>query len=1007
VKRLSLFCTIVALVGLLAPSPTSAIQSSPFGPVPLPENGALFGAYVKLDAHNGFERRAAWLNFEVLAERKMAIDRQYYLWDADFPTADDEWSRDLGRTLYMSWNANGSTPEIGCARWADIAAGLHDAEIDAQAEKIKAFVAPMFFAFHHEPMTLPPPGYEPCGEPEEFIAAWRHIRERFIANGVNNVTWSWTVTAWSFGQGEADEWYPGDDAVDVIAGDGYNFYGCDHHPGPWREFDEVFLPYYQFGVEHGKPMVIAEWGTGEDDEVEGRKAQWFLNALETLKGWPEIKGLSYFNVGTTCERYIDSSESARAAFAEIGNDPYLNPVSVENVAVSDFRFDPSISSISQGTGIEWSFEGPSNHTATDSSGMELFDSGPKGPGSSYTFTFNSAGIFRYKCTIHPTQMKGSVRVPVTVSPASGEVGTPFTITWSAENAPAGYKFDVQIKRPGDPWTNWLFGQTARSTTFVPDEVGSYSFKARTRKTANGKASVFSQPTSIDVTEGSPPEENVGDFNGDGWPDLVASASEDDAREVVDAGTINVLYGSADGIQAVDPDDQFWSQDHPDVPGEARTRDAFGRTLGTGDFDNDGFDDLAVGAIFEDVGAPPDVANDAGGFNVFYGSAAGLTTTGAQFIVQNDLGGSGDQQSEIGDLFGGALHSADFDNDGFDDLAVGTWHETLGDKQFAGAVHIMFGSAGGLTTTGSQFWTQDSPNVEDEAEPFDEFGRQLADADFNRDGYRDLAIGVRLESVGAEAEAGAVNILYGSATGLTAAGDQFFTQDTAGMPGDGAEAGDWFGRPVTPGDFNNDGFDDLLVGSRTEDVGDVIDAGAAHVLYGSPAGLTTAGSQYWTQDSAGIAEEPEEQDWFGHQAAAGDFNGDGYDDVSIGPFGESVGAIQGAGGMHVLFGSGGGLTSTSAQYWTQDSPDVQEEAETQDWFSFYMWSKDFDQDGYDDLAASANFESVGLVQEAGVVHIFLGSATGLTAVGNQLWHQNSVGVTGDGAEEHDLFGGIMT
>jgi plastocyanin len=1010
VKKLALLLLSAAmvLVGLVAPASTTAATGGRPGasdPVPLPDEGALFGAFVKLDEHNGLERRQAMLGFEALAERKMAIDRQYYLWDEPFPTADDEWSRDQGRTLYISWNGNASTPQQGCANWADIAAGAYDAELDARADAIKAFGAPLFFTFHHEPMTAPPPGYESCGTNDEFIAAWRYIHDRFAAQGVNNVSWSWTVTAWSFDQFEAENWYPGDDVVDVVAADGYNWFGCEHHPGPWREFDQIFQRFYEFGVDHGKPMVVAEYGTGEDDEVEGKKAQWFTNAGEILKGWPEIKGVSYFNVGSSCARYIDSSESSRAAFAALGADPYFNPeVAATPVEVSDFQFDPRVARIDQGTSVEWSFTGPSTHTATDSSGMDLFDSGPQAPGGTYDFEFIAAGKYRYECSIHPTQMQGSVRVPVEVSPDTGEIGDEFTVTWASQTAPTDYVYDVQIKRPGDPgWSYWITGKSP-STTFVPDAgEGRYNFQARLRNTANGGTSLYSAPVSILVTPPAPPTEHNGDFNGDGWPDLVVSASEDDAREVVDGGTVNVLYGSPSGIQADDPDDLFLTQDHPGVPGEARNKDEFGRTLATGDFDGNGFDDLAVGAIFEDVGDPPNVANDAGGFNTFYGSADGLTTVGAQFIVQNDIGGI----SETGDLFGGALHSADFNGDGYDDLAVGAWHETLGDEQFAGAVHIMFGSAAGLSLNGTQYWTQDSPDIKDQAEAFDEFGRQLADADFNQDGYRDLAIGVRLESVGTEAEAGAVNVLYGSATGLTALYNQFFTQDSPGMAGDGAEEGDWFGRPVTPGDFNADGYDDLLVGSRTEDVGTVVDAGAAHVLYGGPGGLTTNKSQYFTQDTPGIEEDPEVEDWFGHQAAAGDYNGDGFDDVTIGPFGESVGAVEKAGAVHVLFGSPAGLTATGSQYWTQDSPGVQEDAEAGDWFSFYMWSKDFDQDGYDDVVIAANADSVGDVEEAGLVIIMFGSADGLTADGNQLWSQNSPGVTGDGAEFHDLFGGIIT
>src|SRR5439155_11997127 len=118
-------------------------------------------------------------------------------------------------------------------------------------------------------------------------------------------------------------------------------------------------------------------------------------------------------------------------------------------------------------------------------------------------------------------------------------------------------------------------------------------------------------------------------------------------------------------------------------------------------------------------------------------------------------------------------------------------------------------------------------------------------------------------------AGAVNVLYGSATGLQATGeggpdDQFWTQDSPGMGADGAEAQDWFGWALAVGDFNGDGFRDLAIGVRVEDVGVVFNAGAVDVLYGSATGLQSTGEggpddQFWTQDSAGMAGDGAEEE----------------------------------------------------------------------------------------------------------------------------------------------------
>jgi FG-GAP-like repeat len=130
--------------------------------------------------------------------------------------------------------------------------------------------------------------------------------------------------------------------------------------------------------------------------------------------------------------------------------------------------------------------------------------------------------------------------------------------------------------------------------------------------------------------------------------------------------------------------------------------------------------------------------------------------------------------------GGGLQ-ADFNNDGFADLAVGVAGENLGANGNAGAVTILYGTASGLTGTGSRLFTQDSPGVGSSAEGEDDFGWTIAAGDFDGDGFADLAVGVWRENVGAAANGGAVNVLYGTTGGLTGSGSQLFTQDSPGVP----------------------------------------------------------------------------------------------------------------------------------------------------------------------------------------------------------------------------------
>src|SRR5688572_2286826 len=88
--------------------------------------------------------------------------------------------------------------------------------------------------------------------------------------------------------------------------------------------------------------------------------------------------------------------------------------------------------------------------------------------------------------------------------------------------------------------------------------------------------------------------------------------------------------------------------------------------------------------------------------------------------------------------GGAV--SDFNGDGFCDLAIGVPNEGVGSIQGAGAVNVLYGSAGGLSGTGSQFLHQNFLNIEEDAEQGDQFGFSVATGDFDGDGFGDLAVG---------------------------------------------------------------------------------------------------------------------------------------------------------------------------------------------------------------------------------------------------------------------------
>jgi hypothetical protein len=395
-----------------------------------------------------------------------------------------------------------------------------------------------------------------------------------------------------------------------------------------------------------------------------------------------------------------------------------------------------------------------------------------------------------------------------------------------------------------------------------------------------------------------------DFDNDGVADLAIGVPGENGS----AGAVNVLYGTVGGLSG--SGSQLFTQ----VGGAVEIGDVFGAALAAGDFNNDGFADLAVGAPGEAVGA----ADVAGAVSVLYGSATGLTTSGGQLFTQ--VGGA----IEAGDRFGAALAAGDFSNSGFADLAAGAPGEAVGSAGGAGAVSVLPGSAGGLTTTGGRLFTQ----VGGTPETGDQFGFVLAADDFNNNGLADLAVGAPFEAVGSASAAGAVSVLYGSAGGLTITGGQLFTQ-----VGGSVEALDLFGFSLAAGDFDNDGFADLAAGAPWERVGTADQAGAVSVLDGSAGGLTTAGGQLFTQ----VAGNVEATDQFGAQLAAGDFNNNGFADLAAAAPLEAVGSIFAAGAVSVLYGAGGGLTSSGGQLFTQNSPGVPGAAEVFDQFGGISFS----------------------------------------------------------------------
>src|SRR5262249_45759486 len=156
-------------------------------------------------------------------------------------------------------------------------------------------------------------------------------------------------------------------------------------------------------------------------------------------------------------------------------------------------------------------------------------------------------------------------------------------------------------------------------------------------------------------------------------------------------------------------------------------------------------------------------------------------------------------------------------------------------------------------------------------------------------------------VGATTDAGLVDILRGSASGLTATGAQWFTEDTLGLPVT-AGASDYLGEVLGTGDANGDFRADLLMGMPYKTVDGAAEAGAVVYLPGSSTGVTTTGALLLTEATPNVPGTPEAGDHFGATITVGDFAGGTFGDVAIGAPDETIGNAYQAGTVTVIPGS---------------------------------------------------------------------------------------------------------
>jgi len=360
---------------------------------------------------------------------------------------------------------------------------------------------------------------------------------------------------------------------------------------------------------------------------------------------------------------------------------------------------------------------------------------------------------------------------------------------------------------------------------------------------------------------------AGDVNGDGYGDVIVGAYKYDNGET-DEGRVFVYHGSPTGIAGTASD---WSAESD------QANSYFGTSVDSaGDVDNDGYDDVIIGAKWYMNGHFRE-----GAAFVYHGSLSGLAGSLAWSAEGNQ------SQVYFGSSVGGA---GDVNGDGYGDVIVGAPFYNGGELREGGA-WVYHGGASGLATSAS--WSAESDQVEAN------FGQSVGTAgDVNGDGYSDVIVGAYYYDNG-ETNEGAAFVYHGSPTGLTAAADWSSESDQE-------EA--FFGLSAgTAGDVNGDGYSDVIVGAYRYANGESAE-GRAFVYHGSASGLPTAAN--WTAESDQTAA------YFGASVGtAGDVNGDGYSDVIVGSYAYDDGESN-EGGAFVYHGRASGLEEEPS--WSAES-----------------------------------------------------------------------------------------
>ena len=376
---------------------------------------------------------------------------------------------------------------------------------------------------------------------------------------------------------------------------------------------------------------------------------------------------------------------------------------------------------------------------------------------------------------------------------------------------------------------------------------------------------------------------TGDINGDGIDDLIIGSTNAGAGSATGPGHVYIIFGKnttysdAFSLSALDGTNGF------KLTGEINGN-RFGQAVAAGDVNNDGYDDILIGAInYNDVNG---IYNADGAVYLFYGKSSGFSSSSS---IANEMDNSrASRFKERASLkLGSQIEIKDINNDNYEDIIIGAENSSRNGGA-SGSVFVVYGTNTIFSSTENieTIVSNGEGLIIKGASSSNRIGTSVSSGDVNNDGINDILFGA--------ATLNKAYVVYGKSN-LPSTIEMSAFADSIGFTIESDIAGQRIGYSIASGDLNGDSIDDVLIGAYYSDINGT-DTGTSYIVFGKKSSFDEGINLTNLKAQEGIVIYGiNNYDRIGEKVAVGDVNNDGKADALIGssgsdPNGSSSGAV---------------------------------------------------------------------------------------------------------------------